>query len=236
MEIHKPKPIHNWREFLKEYAIIVLGVATALAAEQAVEWLHWQSEVGAARKALREEIATIDGFYLRRIAIAPCIAKQEQEIKAILDGLDGKGKVALLSSFRNAVGLPMVDSEWQSQRSAQVLTHFPHAELALMNRYYSVLPMMAATFDAESAAWSELSIFQSPQNHLTPSDIARLRGQLNRAQRTEYGTILFAYRMLKVSDQLGVSRPKIPSDYADRICSQSEDQIEAGYLKDEMRP
>ena len=23
MEIHKPKPVHNWREFLKEYAIIV---------------------------------------------------------------------------------------------------------------------------------------------------------------------------------------------------------------------
>jgi hypothetical protein len=40
MEFHKPKPIHNWREFLKEYAIIVLGVATALAAEQGVEWLH----------------------------------------------------------------------------------------------------------------------------------------------------------------------------------------------------
>jgi hypothetical protein len=30
MDIHKPKPIHNWREFLKEYAIIVLGVLTAL--------------------------------------------------------------------------------------------------------------------------------------------------------------------------------------------------------------
>jgi len=36
MEIHKPKPIHNWREFLKEVGIIVLGVGIALAAEQAV--------------------------------------------------------------------------------------------------------------------------------------------------------------------------------------------------------
>ena len=45
MDIHKPKPWHNVREFLKEYAIIVVGVLTALAAEQAVEWLHWQHEV-----------------------------------------------------------------------------------------------------------------------------------------------------------------------------------------------
>jgi len=36
MEFHKPKPIHIWHEFLKEYAIIVIGVLTALAAEQAV--------------------------------------------------------------------------------------------------------------------------------------------------------------------------------------------------------
>lgn len=42
MEIHKPKPWHTVREFLKEYAIIVLSVITALAAEQAVEWLNWQ--------------------------------------------------------------------------------------------------------------------------------------------------------------------------------------------------
>ena len=37
MDVHKPKPIRNWREFLKEYAIIVIGVLTALAAEQAAE-------------------------------------------------------------------------------------------------------------------------------------------------------------------------------------------------------
>lgn len=42
MDIHKPKPWHGWREFLKEYVIIVAGVLTALAGEQAVEWLHWR--------------------------------------------------------------------------------------------------------------------------------------------------------------------------------------------------
>ena len=30
MDIHKPKPWHGFREFLKEYAIIVVGVLTAL--------------------------------------------------------------------------------------------------------------------------------------------------------------------------------------------------------------
>lgn len=42
MDIHKPKPWHGFREFLKEYLIIVVGVLTALGGEQGVEWLHWR--------------------------------------------------------------------------------------------------------------------------------------------------------------------------------------------------
>jgi hypothetical protein len=30
MEIHKPKPVHGWRDFAKEVGIIVLGVLSAL--------------------------------------------------------------------------------------------------------------------------------------------------------------------------------------------------------------
>jgi len=66
MDIHKPKSIHNWREFLKEYAIIVLGVATALAAEQAVEWLRDRSKATEARASIREEIAHNLGWMDRR--------------------------------------------------------------------------------------------------------------------------------------------------------------------------
>lgn len=52
MDVHKPKPWHNWREFLAEIATIVIGVLIALGAEQAVEWLHWRREVEAERGSL----------------------------------------------------------------------------------------------------------------------------------------------------------------------------------------
>ncbi len=45
MDIHKPKPWYGAREFLKEYVIIVVGVLTALGAEQVVEHLRWQKAV-----------------------------------------------------------------------------------------------------------------------------------------------------------------------------------------------
>ena len=57
MDIHKPKPWRGLREFLKEYAIIVVGVLTALAAEQVAEWAHRTEEVAQARAALHREIA-----------------------------------------------------------------------------------------------------------------------------------------------------------------------------------
>src|SRR5947208_10104744 len=56
MDIHKPKPWHGVREFLKEYVIIVVGVLTALGGEQAVEWTHQQRELSEARDALHEEV------------------------------------------------------------------------------------------------------------------------------------------------------------------------------------
>jgi hypothetical protein len=56
VDIHKPKPWRGFREFLKEYAIIVVGVLTALGAEQAVEWAHRGAEVREAREALHTEM------------------------------------------------------------------------------------------------------------------------------------------------------------------------------------
>jgi len=57
MDLHKPKPWHGLREFLKEYLIIVVGVLTALGGEQVVEWLHQRTELREARAALREEVS-----------------------------------------------------------------------------------------------------------------------------------------------------------------------------------
>ena len=45
MDIHKPKPWHGLREFLKEYLIIVVGVLTALGLEQVADMLHWRHKI-----------------------------------------------------------------------------------------------------------------------------------------------------------------------------------------------
>ena len=61
MEIHRPHLTHNWREFLKEYGIIVLGVLTALLAEQAVQSFEWRHKVEAAIADMDNELSIGDG-------------------------------------------------------------------------------------------------------------------------------------------------------------------------------
>jgi len=57
VEIHKPKSWHGPGEFFREYLIIVVGVLTALGGEQAIEWMHRQTELAETHEALRAEIA-----------------------------------------------------------------------------------------------------------------------------------------------------------------------------------
>jgi hypothetical protein len=237
----EPKPEkrkwpRTWRRILTELAIVVAGVCLALAAQQAVDWLRWQGEVKAARQSLREEIAATNRFYAARIAYAPCAAKQEQEARAILDRLEDKAAPPAFSSFRHSLGMLISDSEWQTQRSSQVLTHFPRTELSLLNRYYAQFPKSLAWFEEEGALWSDLSVLQAPPAGLTGSDIARFRGLLDRTHRLDFLTILFAHRMLKVSDQLGIARPQLTPGAMERLCTTSDDKSEANYLKAETQP
>ena len=55
MDIHKPRPWHGGREFLKEVGTIVLGVLIAIGFEQAVEALHHPDQARQMVRKLREE-------------------------------------------------------------------------------------------------------------------------------------------------------------------------------------
>src|SRR5476649_319958 len=76
MDIHKPKPWHGVREFLKEYAIIVVGVLTALGAEQAVEAAHWHQKVAVVRSALQGELANDRARWETDVTQIGCISRE----------------------------------------------------------------------------------------------------------------------------------------------------------------
>jgi hypothetical protein len=56
MEIHKPKAVHSFREFLSELGVVVLGIVIALSGEQLIEHMRDSHRAAEARKGIRDEI------------------------------------------------------------------------------------------------------------------------------------------------------------------------------------
>jgi len=233
---HKPKPVHNWREFLKEYAIIVMGVLTALAAEQAAEAWHWHNKVADARAAIAGEM-TINNhdFFARRIAIAPCLERQINQADAILSALEAGREPGKFAIFRAGSGSLLSDSEWQSERASQVLVHFPRAELAAMGRYYMMFQDFRPWMASEGEAWQELSILQNPPRGITTSDLIRLRVSLGDALRVERLIILNARRQLRLSKQLGIPGVQAESARVNAFCTLNEPDYQRFLRSQELR-
>jgi hypothetical protein len=108
MDIHKPKPWRSVREFLKEYAIIVVGVLTALAAEQSVEAFHWRHKVAEAEHAMRLELLNDDlPQAFTRLAVSACVDGDLNAVEQALDTGRSRGEVARLAHslrYRSAPG------------------------------------------------------------------------------------------------------------------------------------
>ena len=111
MDVHKPKPFHNWREFLAEIATIVIGVLIALSAEQVVQGFEWQGKVARADRAMQLEIAADDGPQVyERLALDTCVDASLERVRSAVES--GAGRADVLAAAA-AYGVP--HHSWDSQ-------------------------------------------------------------------------------------------------------------------------
>jgi len=225
MDLHKPKPWHGWRDFLKEFATIVLGVSVALAAEQGVEWLHWQGEVKAARQAIHDEMIANNRYFQRRIAIAPCMDRQVAEAGRILDDLEAKRPPGHFTVFQLGIGSNLREGEWQSDRASQTLTHFPRSELALMSDQYAELSDFAGWMEDEQNNWLALSVLRHSPKEIAGADILRLRTALELVKEVEFHSLAGARRQLNISRQLGIAMAPVNQEYVEKYCSMNNEEF-----------
>jgi hypothetical protein len=122
MEIHKPKPWHGWREFLKEYAIIVLGVLTALGAEQVVENMRWREKVDQTNGQLRAELHDDARSAYRWLAVRQCLQGQLDTAEAVVVGARDTGEIRPIPAYTPPLVMFTSDA-WLNARSLQVADH-----------------------------------------------------------------------------------------------------------------
>lgn len=175
MEVHKPKPIHRWREFLKEVGIIVLGVLIALAAEQSVEWLSWHAKAGQAEQHLRRDAASVLYDMLERLEIQKC---QDGRLTLIRDRLLASGPAwSAMAPFYTS-GPPAGSTyahpmrgwprtSWSTAVASTAALHLPGDRLDAYAEVFAAAEREANDQATEHEASSELNTLGSPLT-LTP--------------------------------------------------------------------
>jgi hypothetical protein len=128
MDIHLPKPFHNWREFLKEYGIIVLGVLTALGLEQAIESWHERQQVEETRHAIDAELRQgIASTHLIQDS-SDCRDQQFQALAVALGKGDREGVRRLLKESHIIPVYAFADAAWTTALATGVANRFDQQE------------------------------------------------------------------------------------------------------------
>jgi len=204
MEIHKPKPVHNWREFLKEYAIIVLGVITALLGEQAVEKLHDRARAAEARASIREEIARNLGYMNVREASEACMARRLDEV----DGLIAASAAGKLPQDALWIGQPinfiMLDGKYKAATQSGTVSLFGDGEQAAYSSLYALFVTYWEQSQGEMHTWSDL---RALEKHPPPSPVLdwQLRSAVQQARVARYGVELSRQVALHDAAGMGVA-------------------------------
>lgn len=176
--LHVPKPIHGWKQFFNEVAVIAVGIAIALGGEEVVTAWNEHRTADKSFEAIKDEVEVNLGRMQARIMTADCIDGRLDEIAAYVEHPEGKKRPTW-------VGRPQV---WAMQTSAVgaarsygSLTVLPREEQMTIATVYSSMEQFADIEKDEQWAWAELRSI-TEDREITDSDKASLRQAIQRAR------------------------------------------------------
>jgi hypothetical protein len=130
MEIHKPKPVHSWRELLTEIGVIVIGIAIALAGEQAVEAIHWKNKVADAESAMGRELSGDLAYAAGQLAMADCAKRYFARMETAVANRQPDTLRRLAAMGPPFTTHPWVVESWTAAINSQIPDHIPREKLA----------------------------------------------------------------------------------------------------------
>lgn len=150
MKIHPPKAIDSWREFIVEIVIIVIGVALALAAEEALSNYHTNQEVAVVQDSLDDELADSLFASLERIKFADCQMRALDTLDAIAHQ-PGSGPVGdLPTSPMRLWG----SAAWEAAVASGIVEEMEHDERHAYAVLFSVVRTMKDWNTRERELWA----------------------------------------------------------------------------------
>lgn len=212
---HKSKPIHNLREFLKEYLIIVVGVLTALGAEQTVEQFHWARSVHEAEDAMDAELhEDALGSYFR-LSLHGCAMSRLDAVRAVLVASRDEGAPAPIMRPYNWRLRALRSDAWQAAQAMQIISHVPRDRLLAYSRAYFFADDQMKLQPEERAAMDTINTLTINAGRLQPAERDRLFVGLIATRRLLGQTDSAAARFMEEAEKVGVSLS--PADKAAQL-------------------
>jgi hypothetical protein len=219
MEIHKPKPIHNWRELVTEIGVVVVGITIALSAEQFIQGLEWRHRIGRAEEQMRLEMAKDDGpAIFQRLAVSDCIDQGLAGIRASLERADSRSAVIEAIS---RVEIPRHTYESDAYHAAEasgVLAKLDPERLDRWNYLYAPVPVLDRIAEREFFDATNLHVIRSSGGPLSEAEQLRISEAVENLRRDnmaivrearqaeqglrEHGVVLDGARMGQVMSEL----------------------------------
>ena len=207
MHIHVPKPIHGWKQFFNEVAVISVGIGIALTGEQLLERWHEREQSEKSLEAIQDEIAFNLGKMRSRLETDECITKRLDEIAAYVEASSSAPR-----KRPSWVGRPQV---WNKQtggveaaRFYGSLTVMPRPEQMAIASTYASMARFAEWQEEEQLAWSRLRSITEDRD-LTDSDLSDLRNAIQRARYTAWSLRADATQALRDAAPLHVVPDKV---------------------------
>jgi hypothetical protein len=204
VEIHKPKPVHNWQELLSEVGVVVIGIVIALSLEEGLRALHDRGIASEAREAVKEEIRQNLSFMSGRLETQPCIERRLDEVGSILEA----SREGELRSRPNWVSQPSVyflsNQRWQAAAGSgrvSLLTTDEQGSLGV----FSVINTRFNDAEArEQAAWSQLRGLETWQGPLGSEGRVHFTAALQDARYELWETRITIGLALRLAEKLGI--------------------------------
>jgi hypothetical protein len=173
MEIHKPKPWHGVREFLKEYVIIVVGVLTALGAETMVQDLHERRLSAEARDAVRAEL-DLDLANARQILEPqePCLKARLAEVGGVLERAANHEPFQVLNFIGGPLPPALYRQRWEAATAGGRTSLLSLDEQRDFARVYAQIEYLQTAAREETEAWTRLAALEG-RARLSDEQLAR---------------------------------------------------------------
>ncbi len=175
MELHKPRPAHNWREFLSEIGVVVIGVVIALTAEGVLQRFELRAKVRHTEELMRDELALDDGpQVLQRIALAPCVEESLSRIRGAIE--QGAPRPAVIAAID---GFDPPRHSWdslvfQGATASGIVAHLPPQRLWRWAYVYSMMPLLDRANEREFLDVAGLRSVSRVGGPLTETERGRL--------------------------------------------------------------